>query len=91
MATLRYNQNKGSDLISMSEAAVLAGVSYSRYRKTVQRLQTPVTRIGWNILIDRSDAKSVKRAIDRGEIRRGRPKKKSRNGSNAEPARVQDE
>lgn len=91
MATLRYNQKKESELISMSKAAELAGVSYSRYRKTVQRLQTPVTRIGWNILIDRSDAKSVKRAIKEGAIRRGRPKKKGRNGSNAEPTRVQDE
>jgi hypothetical protein len=68
----RYN-NMNSDLLTITEAAEMCGVGDSRFRKTIQRLNTPVVRKGWAVLITRENVRGVKKAISSGVIKRGRP------------------
>ncbi len=69
----KYNANVNTDLLTMKEGAEICGVGESRFRKTVQRLKTPVTRVGWAVLVSRENVRAVKAAIKRGDIKRGRP------------------
>jgi hypothetical protein len=69
----KYNQNINSDLLTMKEGAELCKIGESRFRKTIQRLKTPVVRHGWAVLISRENVRAVKKAIKDGVIKRGRP------------------
>jgi hypothetical protein len=72
---MKYNEKINRELITLAEGAVIADVSYSRFRKTILRLKIPVTRAGWALFITRKNAERVGRAIKDGVIRRGRPPK----------------
>lgn len=76
MAKLAYNSEKSDSFISLKAGAKQAGVSYSRFRKTLQRLKISVTRVGWTVLVPRDAPKQVKKALSDGTIRRGRPPRK---------------
>lgn len=74
MKKLVYSEEKNNDFVTLAEGAELSGVSYSRFRKTLQRLKINVTRAGWAVLVPRTSITRVKRAIRDGEIKRGRPR-----------------
>jgi hypothetical protein len=77
MADLHYRfKKRKDDQVTLERGAELAGVSYARFRKAVQRLKIPVERLGWMVIVPRSAVEQIKIALTDGTIRRGRPKKK---------------
>jgi len=75
MTRLTYNEERSTKYISIAEGAKEAGISYSRFRKGLQRLRIKVRRHGWAILVPVDAPKRVKDAIESGQIRRGRKKR----------------
>lgn len=72
---LKYNEQKAENTVSIAEGAKGAGVSYARFRKALQRLNIPVVRHGWGIVVPVSAVAKVKKSFSDGTIRRGRKKK----------------
>jgi hypothetical protein len=75
---LAYNESSPDeeDYLTVSAAAKLADIKYTRFRKALQRLEIKVRRFGWVVLVPRSSIRVVKKAIRDGKIKRGRPAKK---------------
>lgn len=77
MAKLMYNARASGEFISMKAGAQAAGVSYSRFRKAIQRLKIGVEKVGWTVLVPRDAPRLVKRALRDGTIRPGRRRREA--------------
>ena len=69
---MEYIYSNAVDLMTVSEAARVTGVSLQRFRRALKILQIPVTKLGWNVLVTKAQAAQVKKAFKDGKIAPGR-------------------
>lgn len=74
MKKLRYNAEDIGDWITLKEGAKRASVSYARFRKALQRLEIPVKRAGWAVLVPKDAPARIRKAMLDGTIKPGRKK-----------------
>ena len=74
---MRNYKEKPLNLISISEAARRADIVSQRFRRAIKILGIPVSRSGWNVMVEPKAVDAVKAAFSKGVIRPGRPKKKA--------------
>jgi hypothetical protein len=72
---LKYKEQKAENTVSIARGAEIVGVSYARFRKALQRLQIPIVRHGWAVVVPANAIPRVKKSFEDGTIRRGRKKK----------------
>lgn len=77
---LAWNRRESKSFISLKDGARQAGISYSRFRKAIQRLGLRVESVGWTVLISPDAPAKVMRALRDGTIKRGRPWHRKRSG-----------
>lgn len=73
-----YHESEGARFpLTITAAAKELRVTQQRLSRYLKRLQVPVTRLGYSVLIDARGYARVKKALAQQEIRRGRKKKAS--------------
>lgn len=78
---MKFSKNyieRSSPLINLNEAACALGVSPPKLRRLIHRLQIKIYRSGWTVLLNRNTLPRLRKGLDRGVLRVGRPKKEAR-------------
>lgn len=73
-----YNESPHARFpMTLTRASRELGITVQRLSRYLKTLEVPVSRLGYSVLLDSTGYARVKRALARGEIKRGRKKKAS--------------